>query len=152
MTWGRGDPLIDNQGALQIGARFFLDSLPARSHLAVGPAATLRIGDDVRIAHGASISAQVRVEIGDGARIGPFVMIVDSDYHSPGEFSDKGKAAPIFIGAGARIGARVTLLRGAKVGAGAVVEAGSVVSGIVPAGARYGGIPARPVTAARSPS
>lgn len=140
-----GRPFVENLGRITIGDDFELESLPVQSHLVTGPAGIIAIGDGVRIAEGAAISAEARVEIGDCARLGPFAMILDSDYHAAGDRSARGAAAPIVIGAYAWLGERVTVLRGATIGAFARIEAGSVVTGAIPEGARAAGVPARVV-------
>jgi acetyltransferase-like isoleucine patch superfamily enzyme len=137
-------PTIINHGRMAVGAGFRLASRPVRSHMVTGPEGRLEIGADVAIAHGAAIAAFERVEIGDGARLGPLVLIMDTDFHvAAGDRAERHETSPITIGARTRIGSRVTILRGARIGDGAVVEAGSVVSGDVPAGARVAGVPAR---------
>jgi hypothetical protein len=136
-------PTVYNQGRIEIGADFWLASLPAPSHLLSGPSGVLEIGDDVAIAYGAAVAAFERVTIGNGARIGPLVVIMDTDFHIGADRAERHETSPIVIGARTRIGSRVTILRGARIGDGAVVEAGSVVSGEVPAGARVSGVPAR---------
>ncbi|HVP68491.1 MAG TPA: acyltransferase [Anaeromyxobacteraceae bacterium] len=139
-----GTPWISNQGRLAVGARFRLSCLPVQSHLVVARGAALEIGDDVVVGHGAAIAAHRSIRIGSGCRIGPFANIADTDFHVAGQRDAEPETTPIAIGRGVRIGARVTILRGAAIGDGATVEAGSVVSGIVAAGARVGGVPARP--------
>ncbi len=94
-------------------------------------------------ASGAAIAAELRVEIGEGAHLGPLVMVLDTDYHVAGDSDAPPEASPIVIGPGAWLDEGVTVLRGATIGRGARVEAGSVVSGNVPDGARVAGIPAR---------
>ncbi len=137
-----GHPTIDNRGRIEIGARFYLASLPVGSHLVTGPRASLTIGDDVAIGHGAAIASFERVEIGSGTRIAPFVVLMDTDFHVAGDCSERHETSPVTIGQNVRIASRVTILRGAHIGAGAFVAAGSVVSGDVPAGARVAGVPA----------
>jgi acetyltransferase-like isoleucine patch superfamily enzyme/acyl carrier protein len=141
-------PTVENDGRIELGARFFLASSPVQSHLVTGEHGLLTVGDDVSIGHGAAIAAFERVEIGSGARVGPLVIIMDTDFHKIGDANTSHQTTPVRIGRGARIGARVTLLRGADVGDGAVVEAGAVVSGKVGAGQRVAGVPARAVRAA----
>jgi acetyltransferase-like isoleucine patch superfamily enzyme len=136
-------PTIHNAGRMVIGRAFRLASRPVPSHLVTGKAGVLEIGDDVAIGHGAGIAAHERVEIGSGARIGPFVLIMDTDFHVPGDRAERHETSPVVIGPRARIGSRVTILRGARIGEGASVEAGSVVSGEVAAGAHVAGVPAR---------
>jgi maltose O-acetyltransferase len=140
-----GRPFVDNRGRLEIGRNFKLSSRPVQSHLVVGPGARLDIGDDVSIGYGAAVSANVEVCIGEGVEIGPFAMILDSDFHLVGDHAAAGRADPIVIGRGTRIGSRVTVLRGARIGEGGVVVAGSVVADVVAPGSRVAGVPARPV-------
>ena len=105
-----GKPSIGaKHGQLLIGNRFRMASRPVGSHLAVGPGAVLQIGDDVWIAHGAAVAAHERVQIGDGTRIGPFVIIMDSNFHSgAGDQSEHHDCKPVIIGSGCRIGSRWT--------------------------------------------
>jgi acetyltransferase-like isoleucine patch superfamily enzyme len=140
-----GQPVLMNQGSIEIGDDFFFSARPASSHLAAAEGARIVIGNRVRIAYGAAISARAAVVIGDDVEIGPFSVIMDSDYHVVGDRSATDEPLPVTIEAGARLGARVTVLRGSVIGAGAVVLGGSVVSGKVAPGARVSGVPARVV-------
>jgi acetyltransferase-like isoleucine patch superfamily enzyme len=140
-----GEPtLYASPGDIRIGDRFRLWSRPVASHLATGPEGTLEIGHDVAIGHGAAISAFERVMIGDRTCIGPYVVIMDTNFHgSTGDQSVQHDTKPISIGRGCRIGSRVTITRGAAIGDGAEILAGSVVSSQIPAGACAGGARAR---------
>ncbi|HEY0468626.1 MAG TPA: phosphopantetheine-binding protein [Polyangiaceae bacterium] len=142
-----GQPSLMNEGTIEIGDDFFFSARPAPSHLAAAEGARIVIGNRVRIAYGAAISARAAVVIGDDVEIGPFSVIMDSDYHVVGDRSAIDEPLPVHIESGARLGARVTVLRGAVIGAGAVVLGGSVVSGKVAPGARVSGVPARVVLA-----
>jgi acyl carrier protein len=88
------------------------------------------------------------VRIGDGASLGAFVMVMDTDFHVAGSKDAAPTPTPIEIGPGARIGNNVVVLRGSVIGAGARVAPGSVVSGVVPAWTEVAGVPARPVVTA----
>ena len=143
-----GRPVVRNHGLIEIGPGFVMSSLPVRSHLVTGPNGVLRIGQRVRIAHGASISAHAELVIGDDVVIGPFAMLLDSDYHGPSRHDSPGAPRPIRIGHGVRIGAGVVVLRGAVIGDGAVIEPHSVVNRYVPGAVRASGVPARPVVLA----
>jgi acetyltransferase-like isoleucine patch superfamily enzyme len=131
-----GKPTVDSHGGkLLIGNRFRLLSRPVASHLVAGPGAVLHIGNDVSIGYGAAVAAHEHVHIGDGTRIGPFVIIMDSNFHgASGDQSIQHDCRPVTIGDGCRIGSRVTIARGATIGEGAEVLAGSVVSSAIPAG------------------
>jgi acetyltransferase-like isoleucine patch superfamily enzyme/acyl carrier protein len=140
-----GRPSLGGGERIRIGARFHLASVPSPSHMVTGPKGFITIGDDVSIGHGAAIAAHVRIGIGDGTRIAPYVIILDTDFHAVGDQAghSQAQAEAISIGRGVRIGSHVTILRGAELGDGAIVTAGSVVSGKVPAGVRVSGVPAR---------
>lgn len=138
-----GRPYVENLGRLWIGDDVEICATPVRSHLVTGPRGYLHIGHGVSIGAGAAISAQDRVEIGEGAHLDPFVMILDADYHDAADRDAPGAAAPILIGAHAFIGDHVTILRGATIGAYARIEPGSVVSGVIPERAVASGVPAR---------
>jgi maltose O-acetyltransferase len=139
-----GRPWIENYGRIEAGERFSLNSQPVRSHLVAGARALIRIGDDVAIDYGAAVASEVRIEIGNRVRIGPFVMIMDTDFHQVADRSRRPEAGPIRIGDDIRIGSRVTILPDAAIGDGARVLSGSVVAGPVPPGAMVSGVPARP--------
>lgn len=131
-------------GEIRIGDRFRLASRPVPSHLVVGPTGMLEIGHDVSIAHGAAIAAYERVQIGEGTRIGPFVIMMDTNFHNaPGDQSLQHDCRPVIIGKRCRIGSRVTITRGASIGDDAEILAGSVVSSAIPAGVCAGGARAR---------
>lgn len=141
-----GVPTVTNGGRMEIGARFRFASSPVASHMVTGPSGALLIGDDVSIGHGAAIAAYGEVKIGDGSSVGPYVIIMDTDFHELGKREvSHGDATFVRIGRGVKIGPRVTILKGTEIGDGAEILAGSVVSGPVAKGAKVGGVPARPV-------
>jgi maltose O-acetyltransferase len=143
----RGRPSVNVEGGtIAIGDRCTVSSRPVVSHFVAGPDAVLEIGDDVWIGHGAAIAAFERVEIGAGTRIGPFAIIMDTNFHgSPGSQSVHHDCRPVVIGRNCTIGSRVTITRGVSIGDGAEILAGSVVSSAIPAGACAGGGRARVV-------
>ncbi len=131
-------------GQVRIGDRLRLMSRPVASHLVAGPDAVLDIGNDVSIGYGAAIAAYQHVHIGDGTRIGPFVIIMDTNFHGgSGDQSVQHDCRPVTIGDGCRIGSRVTVTRGVTIGAGAEILAGSVVSSAIPPGVCAAGVRAR---------
>ncbi len=139
-----GRPTISAQGGqLRVGHRFRLASRPVPSHLVAGAGAVLHIGNDVSIGCGAAIAAFQQVHIGDGTRVGPFVIIMDTNFHDAGDQSLRHDCRPVIIGDGCRIGSRVTITRGVTIGDGAEILAGSVVSSPIPPGACAAGGRAR---------
>jgi acetyltransferase-like isoleucine patch superfamily enzyme len=140
-----GKPSINSYGGqVRIGHRFHLASRPVASHMVSGPGAVLNIGNDVSIGCGAAVSAFQHVHIGDGTWLGPFVIIMDTNFHgAPGSQSLQHDCRPVMIGNGCRIGSRVTIMRGATIGDGTEILAGSVVSSAIPAGVCAAGARAR---------
>ena len=149
-----GKPTINaNGGRTRIGHRFRLASRPVASHLVAGPGALLEIGDDVSIGSGAAIAAYQHIRIGDGTQIGPFVILMDTNFHgSSGDQSIEHDCRPVSIGAGCMIGTRVTITRGVTIGAGAEILAGSVVSTDIPPGVCAAGARARIIGKAADPA
>lgn len=139
-----GQPTIYADGQMLIGNNVRIASRPVTSHLVAGDDGTLDIGNDVSIGCGAAIAAFQEVRIGDGTQIGPFVIIMDTNFHgAPGNQSVQHDTRPVIIGKGCRIGSRVTIGRGAIIGDGAEILAGSVVSSSIPPGACAAGARAR---------
>jgi acetyltransferase-like isoleucine patch superfamily enzyme/acyl carrier protein len=147
-----GDADIGGGGEICIGADFLLVSHPVRSHMLADRGARITIGDGVRISWGAAIAAQQAIDIGDHTTLGPFVVIMDNDFHKVGDRHAAGAVAPVRIGSHVNIGARVTILRGSTIGDNARVLSGSMVSGYVPPNATVSGVPARVVQAGAATS
>ncbi|HZX93270.1 MAG TPA: acyltransferase [Myxococcales bacterium] len=146
-----GRPVLLGSGDIEIGDDVEIVSSPVPSHFLAAGAARLEVGDGVRIGHGAAISALGHVRIGAGARLGPFCVVSDSDFHEVGDRAVRPKPRPVIIGKDVRIGSRVTVLPGSTIGDGARIEAGSTVGGHIPAGTHAAGVPALPVRAAGVP-
>jgi acetyltransferase-like isoleucine patch superfamily enzyme/acyl carrier protein len=138
----RGMPFIENLGRIEIGDDFNFVSLFVRSHLVTGHDGVLEIGDSVNINFGAAISAHEHVKIGNRVRMGPYAIVMDSDYHAARDRGER-PTAPIIIEEDVWLAGRVSVLRGSRIGRGSVITAGSVVSGDIPAGVIAGGVPAR---------
>jgi acetyltransferase-like isoleucine patch superfamily enzyme/acyl carrier protein len=122
-----GKPSIESRGHLELGRGALLCSRPIAIHLATGTDGALFIGDGVTIGYGCSIVAEGLVTIGEGTRIGPFVMVCDVE--DDGVSGWQRTRRPIVIGRNVRIGSKVTVLPGTYIGDGVDVPAGSVVSG-----------------------
>ena len=140
-----GRPRIENLGRMEMGRHILLRSVNVPVELATGPEGVLRIGDGVRLNYGVSIAAQQEVVIGHRARIGPYVMIVDSDFHDPYLRSRRPPARPVIIEDDVWIGAKASVLRGVRVGRGAIIGTGAVVTRDVEPFTIVAGVPARVV-------
>jgi acetyltransferase-like isoleucine patch superfamily enzyme len=107
------------------------------------------IGDGTVIRSWATISASIRIEIGDDVVFGAQCSVVDCDHTwragNPSVLHNPVVAAPIRIGNGTWLGDRVTVLRGSTIGARCAIGANSVVRGEVPDGSIAVGTPARVV-------
>jgi len=139
----RGCPRIRNAGFMSIGSGVVLRSVNVPVELHTGPAGTLTLGDQVRVNFGVSIAAESRITIGDRVRIGPYVMLADTDFHDLHVRSARAVARPLVIEDDVWIGARATVLKGVRIGRGAVVGAAAVVTRDVPPFTIVAGVPAR---------
>lgn len=138
-----GRCLVSNDGVITIGDRLLMYGGTVRCELTTHEGGHLEIGDRVFVNYGCSISAHTHVSIGDGCLIGQYSIIMDCDYHAPGDGAGHGNSRPIVIEDGVWIGARSIVLKGVRIGRGAIVAAGTVVTKDVPPGAKVGGVPAR---------
>ncbi|AKU99852.1 Maltose O-acetyltransferase [Labilithrix luteola] len=137
-----GAPWIENLGTIVVGDDAIIVSKPVQSHFVTGPGGTIVIGARSSIGPGAAFAAHERIVVGEDAKVGAFVVVMDTDFHTAADIDASSATSPVKIGARAVIDDHVTILKGASIGEGAHVGAGSVVSGTVPAGAFVRGVPA----------
>ncbi len=140
-----GRPRIQNLGRLTIGAHALLRSVNVPVELCTGPNGTLAIGDGVRLNYGTSIAAEQSVTLGDRVRVGPYVMIVDTDFHDAHARAVRPPAQPVVIEDDVWIGAKASILKGVRIGRGAIVGVGAVVTRDVAPFSIVAGVPAKPV-------
>ncbi len=140
-----GRPRVENFGRITIGPRTLLRSINVPVELAVGVGALLEIGEESRLNYGVSIGAMKHVRIGDRVRIGPYVHIMDTEFHDVYDRDKMPEPRPIVIEDDVWIGAKASIMPGLTIGRGAIVGTSSVVSGDVPAFTVVAGIPARVV-------
>ncbi len=137
----RGKPLILVKGSVIIGNRVVLWSIFSRTIISIHSKAKLQIGDYTRI-NGVHIAAKSSIILGKNVRIGPYTIIMDSDFHDIQEHSVEGKSEPIVIGDNTWIASRVIILKGVTIGEGCVRAAGAVVTKNVPPYSMVAGVPA----------
>ncbi len=113
----------------------------------VGTAATLSLGDGVRVGAGCLIVTALDTRIGPGTALSWGVTIMDSHLHeiTTAERPHAEKVAPVIIGAGVLIGHDSLILPGVTIGDGAVVGARSIVTRDVAPGELVVGSPARAI-------
>jgi len=128
---------------LDIGERVWLRTEYAENQLTLFPGARIRIGRH-GLLNGAMLHAKTAIDIGEDARIGFGVRILDADLHDLDQ-QTRERAAPVCIGDRVWLAANVLVLRGVTIGDDVVVAAGSVVSRDLPARVLAAGTPARPI-------
>ena len=127
-----GRPRIENFGTIIIGERAILRSTVLPLELVTGPQGVLTLGDDVFLNFGVSIAAMGRVEIRSRAKLGPYVMVIDTEFHGIHDRLTMPEPRPVLIEEDVWIGAKATILPGVTIGRGAVVGASAVVTENVP--------------------
>jgi maltose O-acetyltransferase len=136
-------PRIRNLGRLDIGDHVLIRSILVPVEIGTGPNGVLRIGDGVRINYGVSMYADAAVTIGNRVRIGPYAMIVDTDFHDSYERSRRAPGRPIVIEDDVWIGAKASVLKGVTIGRGSIVGVGAVVTSSVEPFSVVMGVPAK---------
>ena len=109
----------------------------------------VRIGRRCSLNQGVIIDGTGGVDIGDGVRIAPNVIISTADH----DFSDAKTwiadqgfvVGPVTIGDDVWIGAGVVINKGVSIGTGAVIGSGAVVVDDIPAGSIAMGVPCKVV-------
>jgi maltose O-acetyltransferase len=138
-------PRIDNQGHLRIGRGTLLRSVIVPVELGIGPGATLEIGEDCSLNYGVSVGAMGSVRLGNRVRLGPYAMVIDSDFHDLYDRKTRPPPRPVVLEDDVWIGAKATVLPGVTIGRGSVVGVGSVVNTDVPPFTVVAGVPAKPI-------
>lgn len=104
----------------------------------------IRIGDNVLISPGVSISSAQRIVVGDNSMIAAEVYISDSDWHGLYNRTRPFRcSAAVELKNNVWVGYRAVINKGVSIGENSVVAAGSVVVESVPDNTVVGGNPAR---------
>jgi len=140
-AWGR--PRIENFGVMHIGAKTLIRSVNVPVELCTGDGAELVIGRNCSINYGVSIGATGSITVGNRVRIGPYTMIVDTDFHDPLKRDVRPKPRPVVLEDDVWIGAKACIMPGVRIGRGSIVGTGSVVTKDVPPFTVVGGVPAK---------
>lgn len=136
-------PRIENFGELRIGAYTLLRSVNVPVELACGPGARLQVGAQCSLNYGVSIGCTGAVTIGDRVRLGPYVMVVDTQFHHPLRRAERPAPRPVTIEDDVWVGAKASIMPGVRVGRGAIVGTGAVVTRDVAPFSVVAGVPAR---------
>jgi len=111
---------------------------------------TIRLGKEVRINRGTTLSSYTRLTIGDYSMVGEFVSIRDANHSiRKGEYIkfQGHDTRPITIGTDVWIGRGACVLPGVTIGDGSIIGANSVVTRDIPPFSIAVGTPARVVKA-----
>jgi len=139
-----GKPIIGNLGEMTFADEVRIWSNIERSKLYTGKSGKLIVGRNSRI-NGVHIDARELIHIGDTVQIGPYTIIMDSDFHDLKDHSKDGPSSPIYIEDDVWIATRVTILKGVRIGKGSVIAAGAIVTKDIPPYSVAAGTPARVV-------
>ena len=105
----------------------------------------IHLGNEVFVNFGCVFLDVVRIEIGEGCKIGPYVQVLTADHPRDPKLRkqrlENGRS--VKIGENVWIGGGAIILPGVTVGNDAIIGAGSVVTRDVPPGATAAGNPAR---------
>ena len=142
LTSVKGKPLVRNRGKIILGNEVRIWSNTEKSKILAGRGGVLKIGNNCRI-NGTHIAAQKKITIGDNVRIGPYTLILDSNYHDVEDHFLDVEGTFVTIEDNVWITSRVTILKGVVIGKGAVIAAGAVVTKDVPPYTLVGGVPAK---------
>lgn len=142
-----GKPRIDNLGYMEIGAGTLLRSVNVPVELASGAHGRLVIGVEVRLNYGVSIGAMQNISLGDRVRVGPYVMIIDTEFHDAYDRTRMATPRPVVVEDDVFIGAKANIMPGVRIGRGSIVATAALVNKDVEPFTVVGGVPARPLRA-----
>ena len=148
--------LIHKGAIVTIGKNFIFSSGDYQNPLSrnmgggiyAGRNAVIRIGNNVGVSS-SCIWCINHISIGDNAKIGADVIIIDNDAHSLDYINrrnselDIANSSPIHIEEDVLIGTRCIILKGVSIGARSIIGAGSVVTKDIPSDCIAAGNPCR---------
>jgi len=132
---------VASGGRIEVGENSWLRCEVEKIRLVAYSGAVLQIRRDCFF-NGCQLSAKARVDVGEGAMIGPGTRVYDSDQH-PMDDETPEKSAPVTIGDFVWVASDVTVTRGSEIGAHSVVGTRALVSGRIEPHSLAYGIPAR---------
>ncbi len=125
---------------VEVGAGTWLRCEVEKIRLVAYPGAVLTIGRDCWF-NGCQLSAKERVDVGEGAMIGPGTRVYDSEHAVDDQTPEK--SAPVSIGEFVWVASDVTVTCGSEIGAHSVIGARALVTGCIEPHSLAYGIPAK---------
>jgi tetrahydrodipicolinate N-succinyltransferase len=132
---------VEEGARVEVGAGSWLRCEIEQVRLTALAGARLILGPDTWM-NGCQLSAQLRIDVDEGAMIGPGTRIYDSE-HAIDE-DRPGTAKPVRIGEFTWIASDVTVVAGVEIGGHCVIGSRAVVTRSIPAHTSAHGVPARP--------
>ncbi len=133
---------VEPGARVEVGEATWLRCEVEKVRLVAFAGARLTIGRECFL-NGCQLSAKERVEVGEGAMVGPGTRVYDSDQH-PLDDETPEKTAPVRIGEFAWVAADVTVTRGSEIGAHSVIGTRALVAGRIESHTLAYGVPAQP--------
>lgn len=138
-----GRPVICNHGRIEIGEGVVLRSVVLPLELETKPGGKIIIGARCSFNYGVSIGATQLIEIGQRVRMGPYAMVIDSNFHDPHDRQKRPEPMPVHIKDDVWIGAKASVMPGVTIGRGSIIGAHALVNRNVPPFSIAGGVPAK---------
>jgi acetyltransferase-like isoleucine patch superfamily enzyme len=141
---------VHGPGTVELGDGVLLDGRAAPIEVRAGLGARLTIGDGSVVLGGAALEAEGSILLGRNVRVGPWVKIIDTHFHTlTGNRLERPAAGSVVVQDDCVLEPFCIVLPGAQLDRGAIVAERAVVSRRVPALHRARGNPARvePLTA-----
>jgi acetyltransferase-like isoleucine patch superfamily enzyme len=137
-----GRPRIENYGTMELHDHVQLRSILVPVELTCGHGAVLEIGEDTFLNYGVSIGATGEIRLGKRVNVGPYVMIIDTQFHDAHDRNKVPPPRPVIIEDDVFLGAKCSVMPGVRIGRASIVGVGSVVTKDVPPFTVVGGVPA----------
>jgi acetyltransferase-like isoleucine patch superfamily enzyme len=132
---------IEGGARVEVGESTWLRCEVEKVRLVAFEAARLTIGRECFL-NGCQLSAKERVDVGEGAMVGPGTRVYDSDQH-PLDDETPEKSAAVRIGEFVWVASDVTVTRGSEIGAHSVIGTRALVAGRIEPHTLAYGVPAQ---------
>jgi maltose O-acetyltransferase len=140
-----GRPRIVNRGQMELGDDVILRSILVPVELTTEVGAELIIGAGTFLNYGVSIGSAGSIRLGARVNVGPYTMIIDTEFHDAYDRTRVPPPRPVVIDDDVFLGAKCSVLPGVHIGRAAIVGTGAVVTRDVAPFSVVAGVPAREI-------